>query len=178
MDLESRNIIIAMESGSIFSVSVVDRQIRSEVPFFKNLLISNINNHEVFHGYINKIIETWGVILKEEFKKLILIYNVAYVNYKNIQYNREQEMIRMASEIDAELLHKEFSKLNAPPNVKSLGVSMSKSSISSKKPSKRNPSKFIKKSPGISSMKKEFSDLDLGRKHKTTPYSRFGKSSK
>jgi hypothetical protein len=178
MDVESRNILFAMEGGDIFNVLTIDPQIRSEVPFFKNLLILNINNYEVFHGYINKITEAWDVILKEEFKKLILIYNTNYVNYKSIQYAREQEMMRMADELNAELLHEEFSKLSAPPSVESLAASMSKSSVSSKKPSRRNPGKSVKKSPGISSIHKEFSDLDLGRKHKTTPYSRFGRSSK
>ena len=54
----AQNIVSAMETN-IFSVQRVDSRIREEVPFFKKILIENINNPEVFHGYINKISETW-----------------------------------------------------------------------------------------------------------------------
>ena len=69
MDIVARNIIASMEQN-FFATPRVDAQIRTEVPFFKKILQENINNEEVFHGYINKINEAWGPILKQNFKRL------------------------------------------------------------------------------------------------------------
>jgi len=140
MERESKNIIDAMTNGNIFSVPTVDSQIRSEVSFFRNLLIGNINNHEVFHGYINKINAAWDVILTGYFKKLILMYNTAYVNYTNKKREHEQEMIRMADEINAKQLFEDIEELNVSPNIFSISRGMGKSSIS-KRPRKKSSKK-------------------------------------
>ena len=57
---------------------VIDKQILNEVPIFKKILQDNIYNSEVFHGYINKINDTWNVILNPRFKSLLLMYNNKY----------------------------------------------------------------------------------------------------
>ena len=53
MNTAQTNIIDAM-NGNIFEGSV-DTKIRSEVPFFRKILIDNYYNSEYFYGYVNKI---------------------------------------------------------------------------------------------------------------------------
>jgi len=138
MDYASQNIINAM-SGSIFGVSTVDPQILHEVGFFKNLLITNINNPEVFHGYINKISESWGIILTSGFKNLIINYNQLYFQYQNKKTQKEQELIQLADEFNIKQLEDDFLGLNKQHDVNYLISGMSRSSISKKKPSKKKP---------------------------------------
>jgi hypothetical protein len=166
MENVSNQIIIAM-GGNIFNTSVlVNPQIISEVPFFKNLLLINVNNLEIFHGYINKILATWESILTDNFKNLIKEYNSMYIQY--------QYQLRVANEmvLDYRAQNLDLSGLSISPSISSLETGMSKSSISSKKPSKKkqNP-KSSKTSDDVSSTAEDLSGLSLGRQHKITPYS-------
>lgn len=136
MDTAARNIVVSMEQN-IFGVPFVDHQIRAEVPFFKKILQENINNNEVFHGYINKINEAWGLILNQNFKRLILHYNDKYNTELLLQLERQNEMIKMADEYNAEKLFSELDDLSVSESISSLTKSFKSSGISKKRPSKR-----------------------------------------
>lgn len=128
----AQNIISAMEMN-IFDVTRVDVRIREEVPFFKKILIENINNPEVFHGYINKIGETWGIILKDNFKRLITHYNNIYKNDLLLQAEKQAEMVRLAEQYNADKLFSELDGLSLTGNISSLTGALSSSGISKKK---------------------------------------------
>lgn len=128
----AQNIISAMETN-IFSVQRVDPRIREEVPFFKKILIENINNPEVFHGYINKIGETWGIILKDNFKRLITHYNNIYKNDLLLQAEKQAEMVRLAEQYNADKLFSELDELSLTGNISSLTSALSSGGISKKK---------------------------------------------
>ena len=128
----AQNIVSAMETN-IFSVQRVDSRIREEVPFFKKILIENINNPEVFHGYINKISETWGIILKDNFKRLITHYNNIYKNDLLLQAEKQAEMVRLAEQYNADKLFSELDELSLTGNISSLTSALSSSGISKKK---------------------------------------------
>lgn len=138
MESASKNLINAM-SESIFGISTVDPQILYEVGFFKNLLTININNPEVFHGYINKINDSWGIILTSDFKNLISKYNQLYIQYQNKQVQQQRELIRLSDEFNIKQLEDDFIGLNKQLNVNYLISRMSRSSISKKKPPKKKP---------------------------------------
>lgn len=130
-------IIEAMGSGMFLRNIRIDPIIISEVPFFKKILQDNINNDEVFHGYINKINETWGTILNPRFKTLIDKYNQKYIINQIKEKERQSIMINMANEIAAEQLYSELENLEVSPGLSSITSSLSKSAISKKKPSKK-----------------------------------------
>jgi len=132
MDTVARNIIASMEQN-IFDVPRVDTQIRTEVPFFKKILQENIHNKEVFHGYINKINEAWGDILKKNFKRLIAHYNDKY----NTELLMQQEMIKMADEYNAQRLFSDLEDLTVSGNIDSITKSFKASGISKKRPSRK-----------------------------------------
>ncbi len=136
MDTVARNIIASMEQN-IFDVPRVDAQIRTEVPFFKKILQENIHNKEVFHGYINKINEAWGHILKQNFKRLISHYNDKYNMDLLLQLEKQNEMIKMADEYDAQRLFSDLDDLSVSGSIASLTKSFKSSGISKKRPSKR-----------------------------------------
>jgi len=126
MYYESANIINAM-NYNMFKVKNVDEIILQEVPFFKNLLIQNINNLEVFHEYINKLRNTWKSIINDNFDKLIITYNQVYY----VRLLREQEMIKVATEIDAEQLFEDLTGLGVSPKNYSRNSKNSKNSKNS-----------------------------------------------
>ncbi len=132
MNNTAQNIISAMETN-IFSVQRVDPRIREEVPFFKKILLENINNPEVFHGYINKINETWGIILKDNFKRLISHYNNIYNMDLLRKVEKQNEMIRLAEQYNAETLFSDLDELSLTGNISSLTNALSSSGISKKK---------------------------------------------
>jgi hypothetical protein len=136
MDTIARNIIASMEQN-IFDVPFVDEKIRTEVPFFKKILQENIHNKEVFHGYINKINEAWGSILKQNFKRLISHYNDKYNMELLLQLEKQNEMIKMADEYNAQRLFSDLDDLTVTGSIASLTKSLKSSGISKKRPSKR-----------------------------------------
>ena len=136
MNNVARNIVESMNSN-IFSVQRVDARIMEEVPFFRKLLLDNINNHEVFHGYINKINDAWGSILKNNFKRLISHYNDKYNISLLNEVEKQNEMIRMAQQHNAEQLFNELEDLSLTGSVNFLTNSLRSSGITKKKPSKR-----------------------------------------
>lgn len=136
MDTVARNIIASMEQN-IFDVQRVDSQIRSEVPLFKKILQENITNQEVFHGYINKINESWGSILKKDFKRLVSRYNDEYDMNLLLQLEAQNEMIKMADEYNAQRLFSELDDLSVSGSMASLTKSFKSSGISKKRPSSR-----------------------------------------
>jgi len=101
MSTTKSNIINFME-GDIFKKELdkiaqtrsLEQQIRSEVPFFRNLLIENFNNDEIFHGYVNKIVDVWREIISNEFTTLIRNYNEEHLKE---QYIRSQ-LVKMADD--------------------------------------------------------------------------------
>lgn len=136
MNTVARNIVASMDQN-IFSVENVDMKIRSEVPFFKKILQENINNNEVFHGYINKINEAWGNILKQNFKRLIAHYNDKYNMELLLQLEKQNEMIKMADEYNAQRLFDELDDLSLSSSMASLTKSFKSSGITKKRPSRR-----------------------------------------
>lgn len=136
MNTVARNIVASMDQN-IFSVENVDIKIRSEVPFFKKILQENINNNEVFHGYINKINEAWGYILKQNFKRLIAHYNDKYNMELLLQLEKQNEMIKMADEYNAQRLFDELDDLSLSSSMASLTKSFKSSGITKKRPSRR-----------------------------------------
>ena len=77
MDSTARAIIQSF-NRDVFNTPGIDPKIQAEVPFFRKLLQENFNNKEVFHGYINKIYNTWSSILAPHVKRLIAQYNSEY----------------------------------------------------------------------------------------------------
>ena len=136
MNNVARNIVESMNSN-IFSVQRVDARIMEEVPFFRKLLLDNINNHEVFHGYINKINDARGSILKNNFKRLISHYNDKYNISLLNEVEKQNEMIRMAQQYNAEQLFNELEDLSLTGSVNFLTNSLRSSGITKKKPSKK-----------------------------------------
>lgn len=136
MNTVATNIIASMEQN-IFDVPFVDAKIRKEVPFFKKILEENIHNKEVFHGYINKINEAWGSILKQNFKRLISHYNDKYNMELLLQLEKQNEMIKMADEYNAQRLFSDLDDLSVTGSIASLTKSLKSSGISKKRPSKR-----------------------------------------
>ena len=67
MEVIANNIIQSMNKD-MFTTPFVEDVIIKEVEFFKKILQDNLYNDEIFHGYINKILSSWGSILKNEFK--------------------------------------------------------------------------------------------------------------
>ena len=126
MYYESANIINAM-NYNMFKIKNVDEIILQEVPFFRSLLIQNINNLEVFHEYVNKLQNTWKSIINDNFNKLIIIYNQVYY----VRLLREQEMIKVATEIDAEQLFEDLTGLGVSPKNYSKNSKNSKNSVDS-----------------------------------------------
>ena len=132
MNTVAKNIVASMEQN-IFIVPRVSIQIRSEVPFFKKILEENIDNKEIFHGYINKINEVWGDILKKNFKRLIAHYNDKY----NTELLMQQEMIKLADEYNAQRLFSDLEDLTVSGNIDSITKSFKASGISKKRPSRK-----------------------------------------
>jgi hypothetical protein len=128
----AQNIVSAMETN-IFNVTRVDPRIREEVPFFKNILKANLENQEVFHGYINKIEESWSIILKDNFKRLITHYNNIYKNYLLLRAEKQAEMVRLADQFNADALFSDLDELTLAGNISSLTSALSLSGISKKK---------------------------------------------
>lgn len=132
----SQNIVDAMNTN-IFRVPVVDQKIREEVPMFRKILLNNINNEEVFHGYINKINEAWGTILKDNFKRLISHYNDKYNISLLKELEKQNDMIRMAEQYNAEQLFNELDDLSLTGGISFLSNSLKSSGISKKRPSRK-----------------------------------------
>lgn len=135
MNNAQNNIIDAM-NGNIFEGNV-DAKIRSEVPFFRKILIDNYNNPEYFHGYINKIYDVWGSVLTYNFKRLISNYNREHGTFLYKENQRKEEMIRMATQIATEDMLGDLADLEVSTSMSSLIKGVKKSGISKKGPSKK-----------------------------------------
>ncbi len=132
-------IIESMNSRMFLDNIVIDKQILSEVPIFKKILQDNIYNSEVFHGYINKINDTWNVILNPRFKSLLRMYNNKYILEQIKERERQTEMINMANEIVSDQLYSELENLSVSPSIGSITSGLTRSSISKrKKPSRKS----------------------------------------
>ena len=132
-------IIESMNSRMFLDNIVIDKQILSEVPIFKKILQDNIYNSEVFHGYINKINDTWNVILNPRFKSLLRMYNNKYILEQIKERERQSEMINMANEIVSDQLYSELENLSVSPSIGSITSGLTRSSISKrKKPSRKS----------------------------------------
>lgn len=136
MELAAMNIIASMDQN-FFNALRVDEQIRTEVPFFKKILQENINNKEIFHGFINKINEAWGPILKQNFKRLISHYNDIYKMDLLLELEKQNALIKMADEWNAERLFRDLDDLSVSGTIASLTKSFKSGGISKKRPSKR-----------------------------------------
>jgi hypothetical protein len=130
-------IIESMNMGMFLRNTIIDPKIINEVPFFKKILQDNMYNTEVFHGYINKINDTWGVILSPQFKKLIKMYNEKYIINQIKERERQNDMINMANAMAAEQLYSELENLAVSPSLSSITSGLSRSAISKKKPSRK-----------------------------------------
>lgn len=139
MDTLMRKIIVYMDQNIFNEYQRIDVQIRSEVPFFKRILEENINNNEVFHGYVNKINEVWGSILNQDFKILISAYNHKYSMFLLKQVEKQKEMFKMANEYDAKILLGELDDLSFS-DVNFITKRLNLGNISKKRPSKRRGS--------------------------------------
>ena len=136
MEISARNIVESM-NYNIFNAERVDTRIREEVPLFKKILNDNINNHEVFHGYINKINDAWESILKENFKRLITHYNYRYNEETRARLERQKQLVKMADDYNAKVLFNEIKDMSLSGSVSFLTDTFKLTGISKKKPSKR-----------------------------------------
>lgn len=130
-------IIESMGLGMFLKNTFIDPKIIQEVPFFKKILQDNMYNTEVFHGYINKINDTWGIILSSQFKKLITMYNEKYIINQIKERQMQNDMINMANAMAAEQLYSELENLSVSPSLSSITSGLGRSAISKKKPSRK-----------------------------------------
>jgi hypothetical protein len=107
----------------------------NEVPIFKNLLIQNFYDQEGFHGYLNKFSQAWESILNDSFKKLIKMYNQKYMAKQLKEQEKQQTLLSMAAEYDAENLSLDYFDIT--PSIISITNSMRTSGISKKKPTRK-----------------------------------------
>jgi hypothetical protein len=123
----------------MFNTTNIDPVIKNEVVFFKNILIQNLNNSEVFHGYVNKINTTWNIILSDSFKNLVDNYNQEYA-YKQIhRLEKEKRMVSVANDYILDNLELDSVSISSEGDL----MNMFKKSAISKR---RRPSrKLIKK---------------------------------
>lgn len=139
MNTAQNNIIGAMEFN-IFEGSI-DTKILSEVPFFRKILLDNYNNPEVFHGYVNKINEVWNSILTYNFKILVSVYNIEYESMMYKEKQRQEEMLKMATQMATEDMLEDLSELGVSASMASLIKGVKKTGISKKGPSKKKSKK-------------------------------------
>lgn len=139
MNTAQNNIIGAMEFN-IFEGSI-DTKILSEVPFFRKILLDNYNNPEVFHGYVNKINEVWNSILTYNFKRLVSVYNIEYESMMYKEKQRQEEMLKMATQMATEDMLEDLSELGVSASMASLIKGVKKTGISKKGPSKKKSKK-------------------------------------
>ena len=130
-------IIESMGIGMFLKNTFIDPKIIQEVPFFKKILQDNMYSTEVFHGYINKINDTWGIILSSQFKKLITMYNEKYIINQIKERQMQNDMINMANAMAAEQLYSELENLSVSPSLSSITTGLGRSAISKKKPSRK-----------------------------------------
>ena len=130
-------IIESMGIGMFLKNTFIDPKIIQEVPFFKKILQDNMYSTEVFHGYINKINDTWGIILSSQFKKLITMYNEKYIINQIKERQMQNDMINMANAMAAEQLYSELENLSVSPSLSSITSGLGRSAISKKKPSRK-----------------------------------------
>jgi len=136
--LSAKNSIMSyMRSGNIFINTSIDPTILKEVPFFTNILDKVFYIEEDFHGYVNKIYDTWKVILSQKFKNIVTHYNIYYINYQTIQQEKQATLVNMANQIVADSLFDELDSLNITPNVDSILKGIKKTKVVRKKPSRK-----------------------------------------
>lgn len=131
------SIISYMKSGNIFINTNIEPVIINEVPFFTNILSQVFYIEEDFHGYVNKIYDTWGSILSSKFKDIITKYNNYYINYQNMQQEKQMDLVNMANQIVADSLFDELDSLTITPNIDSISRGITKTRVSRKKPSRK-----------------------------------------
>lgn len=129
MELIANNIIRSMNKD-VFSTPFVEPVIMREVEFFKKILQDNLDNYEIFHGYINKILTSWGIILKNEFKRYIYIYNQEYDKILKRNLESQKVMVNMAAAYNAEMLDRDVMDMFISPNLNNLTTSLAKTKIS------------------------------------------------
>lgn len=127
--------IVNAMNMSMFNTTDVDPVIKNEVVFFKNILIQNLNNSEVFHGYVNKINTTWNIILSDSFKSLVDNYNQEYAYKQLQQLEKEKRMMSVANEYILDNLDLDSASISSEGDLMNM---FKKSAISKKKrPSRR-----------------------------------------
>tara|TARA_B100000683_G_scaffold238247_1_gene243955 strand:+ start:208 stop:609 length:402 start_codon:yes stop_codon:yes gene_type:complete len=131
--------IINAMNMNMFNTTNIDPVIKNEVVFFKNILIQNLNNSEVFHGYVNKINTTWNIILSDSFKSLVDNYNQEYAYKQHQQLEREKRMMSVANEYILDNLDFDSASISSEGDL----MNMFKKSAISKR--KRPSRKLIKK---------------------------------
>lgn len=136
--MSAKNSIMShMRSGNIFINTNIDPVILKEVPFFTNILNQVFYLEEDFHGYINKIYDTWQTILSPKFKDIITKYNIYYINYQTIQKEKQMDLVNMANQIVADSLFDELDSLTITPNIDSISKGIKKTKVARKKPSRK-----------------------------------------
>tara|TARA_Y100001958_G_scaffold122021_1_gene89275 strand:- start:196 stop:597 length:402 start_codon:yes stop_codon:yes gene_type:complete len=127
--------IVNAMNMNMFNTSDIDPVIKNEVVFFKNILIQNLNNSEVFHGYVNKINTTWNIILSDSFKSLVDNYNQEYAYKQLQQLEKEKRMVSVANEYILDNLDLDSASISSEGDLTNM---FKKSAISKKKrPSRR-----------------------------------------
>ena len=133
MDIASIDIINSMGNSNIFKINVYDVscQIKSEVPMFRQLLINNLYNTDVFYTIVNNINVAWNSILNDSFKILISKYNKVYQK----EIDLRNRMIQFSNRFNADNLS--LSELSiGPPKMSHLIKKLEKTKIK-KRPSRR-----------------------------------------
>ena len=91
---------------------VITRDVSQQISILKKLLEDNLTNEEVFHGYVNKAYSVWGNNLRDSFIKLIVRYNQLYFIHKQEIIRQQNEMIKMAQDMEEEQLNKTLNSMN------------------------------------------------------------------
>jgi|ETNmetMinimDraft_19_1059907.scaffolds.fasta_scaffold293732_2 hypothetical protein len=142
MENANRSIIELMKYNILdLRISRVSNLTRERVNTFKKLLEQNESNIEDFHGHLNIMNEELGQYLNPSFKRVILQYNEKYEEFRLINIEKQNQLIRMADEYNAERLFSDVDGLSfSGVNIGSLTKSLRRTAISKRRPpsKKRN----------------------------------------
>jgi hypothetical protein len=73
---------------------------------FKKTINKNLINYEKLRYYFKKISKEWRTILTDNFKKLILEFNISYKNYFKEKTEYEKYLIKFSTKEDEKNLFK------------------------------------------------------------------------
>jgi hypothetical protein len=136
MENANRSIIELMKYNILdLRISRVSNLTRERVNTFKKLLEQNESNIEDFHGHLNIMSEELGQYLNPSFKRVILQYNEKYEEFRLINIEKQNQLIRMADEYNAERLFSDVDGLSfSGVNIGSLTKSLRRTAISKRRP--------------------------------------------